>query len=311
MVPSDACRPDAMVLEGDMAGKIRRSWAMAMASWSVLERYPGLMILPVISASALVAALLLMGGFIIEAGGFTQAGELVRRFDHYWDTHSTIAIVAMVAAGWVLTTVSIYFNSALVFCVMRCFAGHRPSIRDGLTAAVARLPQIVGWAFVATVVGTVIAMVQDLLKERLGFLGSLVGGLFDIAWAAVTYFVLPVLVVEGSGPVTSVKRSSALLRQTWGEAVVNNVGLAAFGMVAALPAVAMIVVGVALAIATGNGAMAAVLFGTALLYLVVMSVMLSTLGTILQTGLYVYATTGRAPFDEALVRDAFQPKSAK
>jgi hypothetical protein len=30
---------------------------------------------------------------------------------------------------------------------------------------------------------------------------------------------------------------------------------------------------------------------------------------ILQTGLYVYATTGQAPFDEALVRDAFMPKS--
>jgi uncharacterized protein DUF6159 len=295
-----------------MVGKIRRSWAMAKASWSVLKRYPGLMVLPVISASALVAALgLLMGGFIIEAGGFRQAGELVRRFDHYWDTHSAMAIAALAAAGWVLTTISIYFNSALVFCVMRCFAGQRPSIRDGLTAAVARLPQIVGWAFVATVVGTVIAMVQDLLKERLGFLGSLVGGLFDIAWAAVTYFVLPVLVVEGAGPVTSVKRSSALLRRTWGEAVVNNVGLAAFGMVAALPAMAMIVVGVALAIATGNGAIAAVLFAAALLYLVVMSVMLSTLGTILQTGLYVYATTGQAPFDEVLVREAFQPKPAK
>jgi hypothetical protein len=54
MVPSGAFWPDAMVLEGDMAGKIRRSWAMAKASWSVLKRYPGLMVLPVISASALV-----------------------------------------------------------------------------------------------------------------------------------------------------------------------------------------------------------------------------------------------------------------
>jgi hypothetical protein len=52
-------------------------------------------------------------------------------------------------------------------------------------------------------------------------------------------------------------------------------------------------------------------FAAAFLYLVVMSVMLSTLGTILQTGLYVYATTGQAPFDEALVREAFRPKSAK
>jgi hypothetical protein len=296
-------------MEGDMAGKIGRSWAMAKASWGVLKRYPNLMILPLISAGALVGALgVLFGALVIEAGSFQEAGKLVHRIGDYWDTHSVTGIIALVAVGWVLTTVSIYFNSALVFCVMRCFAGQRPSIRDGLTAALARLPQIVGWAFVATVVGTIIGMVQEMLKDRLGFLGSLVGGLFDIAWAAVTYFVLPVLVVEGLGPVTSVKRSSALLRATWGEAVVSNVGLAAFGMLVMLPAMAVIVIAVALGVATGNVAMGAVLFAAALLYIVITSVILGTLGTILQTGLYVYATTGQAPFDEALVREAFRPK---
>jgi len=43
-------------------------------------------------------------------------------------------------------------------------------------------------------------VIQDTLKDKLGFLGGLLGGLLDFAWAAITYFVLPVLVVDGLGP---------------------------------------------------------------------------------------------------------------
>jgi hypothetical protein len=41
------------------------------------------------------------------------------------------------------------------------------------------------------------------------------------------------------------------------------------------------------------------------------SAIIGTLGTIFQTGLYVYATTGRAPLDEDLLKNAFQPKPQK
>ena len=62
---------------------------------------------------------------------------------------------------------------------------------------------------VAAVVGFAINLIQETLKDKLGFLGGLLGGLFEFAWAAITYFVLPVLVVEGLGPVGAVKRSSS------------------------------------------------------------------------------------------------------
>jgi hypothetical protein len=293
-----------------MFEKFRRSWAMAVASWGVLKQHPRLAILPAMSAAALLAAFgVFVAAVTIEAGGFEQAGRLVRGLDRYWDEHAPAAIVALMAVGWVLTVVAIYFNSALAFCAMRCFAGRQPSIREGLVAAVARLPQIAGWAFVAAVVGTLLGMLENMLKDRLGFLGNLVGGLFNIGWAAVTYFVLPVLVVEGLGPIASVKRSSALLRQTWGETLGGNVGLAGLSVVVMLPAIMMIVIGVAITSATGIGSVAAILFVAAIVYIAVGSVIFSTLGAILQTGLYVYATTGRAPFDEAVVRAAFQRKA--
>jgi hypothetical protein len=185
------------------------------------------------------------------------------------------------------------------------------STRSRRSRCSARLPQILGWALVATIVGGVVSLIQQFLTDKLGFLGSLFGGILDIAWAAVTYFVLPVLVVENIGPVAAVKRSSAILRQTWGEAVTGSTGLTAIGLLFSLPAVAAMVGGIALAISTGIGGIAMVLFAGAIVYLIVLSMVMATLGTLFQTGLYIYATTGRAPLDETLLRSAFEPKPAK
>ena len=75
-------------------------------------------------------------------------------------------------------------------------------------------------------------MLQNALRDRLGFIGSLLGGLLEVAWAAITYFVVPVLVVDGVGPIEAIKRSSAILKRTWGEAVAGEGGLG----IIALPA---------------------------------------------------------------------------
>ena len=43
-----------------------------------------------------------------------------------------------------------------------------------------------------------------------------------------TYFVVPVLVVEKLGPIDATKRSMSLMYRTWGEALVGKVGLGLF-----------------------------------------------------------------------------------
>src|SRR5260370_40633873 len=84
------------------------------------------------------------------------------------------------------------------------------------------LPQILGWALVATTVGIVLNAIESFLKDKLGFLGSLIGGLFELGWATVTYFVGPVLVTERVGPIAAVRRSAAILRAQWGESLAGG-----------------------------------------------------------------------------------------
>ena len=66
-------------------------------------------------------------------------------------------------------------------------------------------------------------MILRWLSER-GLLGRIVASLFGLAWNIVTYLVVPILVVEGIGPIEAVKRSGALLKKTWGEQIVGNFG---------------------------------------------------------------------------------------
>jgi hypothetical protein len=157
-----------------------------------------------------------------------------------------------------------------------------------------------------------LSLVQETLRERLGFLGSLLGGLLEFAWAVVTCFVVPVLVVDGVGPVEAVKRSYAILKRTWGEAVAGNGGLGIIAFLLLLPALLVLVLAVPM-VAIGNlGTVAVVLALVAILYIVTLSVVFGALGAIFRTGLYIYATTGTAPaaFDPALMQGAFRSKKA-
>ena len=53
---------------------------------------------------------------------------------------------------------------------------------------------------------------------------SIVGGV----WAYITFFVIPVLVSEGIGPIQAIKRSGSLFKQTWGQQFTASFG---FGLV--------------------------------------------------------------------------------
>jgi hypothetical protein len=291
-----------------MAGRFQRGLRLAGAAWRVLERHPRLTILPVLSAATLIGAMaLLFLGFLMEAGSFRAAGELVKSLEAYFRENWIVGLAVLGLISFVLTSISLFFNAALVFCILRAFNGEEPSIREGFAVALGRLPRILGWAFVAVAVGAVIGAVQQFLEDKLSFLGRLLGGVLDIAWAVVTYFVLPVLVVENLGPIAAVKRSSAILRRTWGETVVGGGGLSLVGLALALAGVIPMVV----AIALGLGSIAVVLFAAGLIYLLALSVVMNTLGSIFRTGVYVYATTGKAPLDEDLLKGTFQPKQSK
>jgi hypothetical protein len=275
-----------------MFDKVSRSWELVKASASVLRSDKELMLFPVISGlvTLVVAATFLVPAIALKlfANGVGVGGVLLG-FLFYFVQYSII----------------IFFNCALVGAAMIRLDGGDPTLADGLRAARARLPSILGYAAIAATVGV---LLQG-LKNRDNFLVRIMAGALGAAWTLATFLVVPVLVSRDVGPIDALKQSVALLKRTWGENAVGQVGIgAAFAVVS----IGMLVLGLAL---MGLAAQVSVALGVAVLVLFVVALLLvgvyqAALSGIYSAVLYRYAVSHETPdaFRGADLEHAFVPK---
>ena len=274
-----------------MFKSLSRGMDIAMASWTVLKRHPKLTVFPALSALAIIALLALFAG----------VGAMPSRQEP--PDGGAAFYVAFFAIYFVSFFIGTFFNAAFVFCTLQAFAGREPSLEQGLSAAAGRLNQILMWTLVASTVGLLLHALKDMLEKRFGFLGSLLGWVGTAAWSAATYFVVPVLVVDGVGPAEAIRRSMALLREKWGEAVTGEGGLAIASLLLMVPAGLLMAVFAALGVPV-------LILPVVILYVLAVMLLIMALGTIFRTGVYIYATTGQAPasFSEELIKGTFREK---
>src|SRR5690606_6938929 len=95
--------------------------------------------------------------------------------------------------------------------------------------------RIVQWAVITATVSVVLSIIRD----KLGFLGDIVAGLVGGAWEVLTFLTVPVILDEDLGPISALKRSGQLFKQTWGENLVARLGLGLLGVVLMLPTFAL------------------------------------------------------------------------
>jgi hypothetical protein len=290
-----------------MFERIGRGWGIAKASWAVVKLHPKLLLLPIFSGIAFILLLAAIG-LSVFAGA---KSDYIRHLMDNMQSGEPVVYVALFAFYFATTFIIVFFNSALIFCALQSFAGKEPSLRAGLATAAGRLPQILAWTFVAATVGLILNALQSFLKDKLGFLGALLGGIGEMAWAVVTYFVVPVVVVDGVGPIEAVKRSSAILRRTWGEAIGGEGGLGLISVLFFLPVVLLFgILGTAGIGVWASPPVAVARIAIVAFYVLAVAIVFTALGTIFRTGTYVYATTGQAPsnMDPALLQGAFRKK---
>ncbi|TXI47871.1 MAG: hypothetical protein E6Q50_12415 [Lysobacter sp.] len=276
-----------------MFEKFSRSWELVKASASVLRADKELMLYPILSS---LATLLVMATFAVPVfalklfeNGFNVFGAVVG-FAFYFCQYSVI----------------VFFNSALVAAATIRLEGGDPTFADGIRAAKARLPAILGYAAIAATVGLIL---QSLKDRDNNFVVRLIGSGLGVAWTLATFLVVPVLVNRNVGPVDALKESLALLKRTWGENAIGNVGIgAAFGLFT----FAVVLIGVALCFVAFQASMAAaIVVGAAfVLILLVLGVAQSALSGIYSAALYRYAMAHETPdaFRGMALERAFAPK---
>lgn len=283
-----------------MFERLSTGWELMKQSFRVLWMDKQLIVFPAVSS---VACLLVLASFALPLWNSPYAQVVLEEGEAPQDA---VAYLILFLFYFVNYFVIVFFNSALVACAIIRLKGGEPTVGDGFRAAAAVLPQIAGWALVSATVGVVLRIIESRSEKA----GQIVAGLLGMGWTVLTYFVVPVLVVERKGPVEATKRSMAILRRTWGEALSANLGAGLIfllvGLVA-LPALILTVVLGVFGLVSGSVALAVIGFGLFILVLIGISLVSSTLHTILLAALYVYAAEGRVPgaFDGDVLEGAF------
>lgn len=275
-------------------GTFSRSWSLVKASWAVLRSDSELIVFPI---TALIANIVVMISFAFPAylsGLFDDSGE-----------RGPLGYVLLFAFYVVSALVTFFCNTALVGAALIRLRGGDPTLADGWNIAKSRLPQIIGYALISATVGVVLRT----LSERAGFIGRIVISFIGLAWSLATFLVVPILAVEGIGPIDAVKRSSQLLRQTWGEQITGNLSMGFAMVVIALGIVAGGVALIMLAVASGVTALIFAVIALMILAFVALGVIGSALSSIYTAALYEYATRGHtAAFAPEMIQSAFRQK---
>jgi len=279
-------------------GRFGRSWELVKLCWQVLKQDKELVVFPIVS---LVCVLIVTATFLVPGifSGFWQDVA---------DGGAGVAAIALIVVFYLVQyAVVIFFNAALVSAARIRLEGGDPTLGDGLRGAAAHIGAVLGYAAISATVGLVLSFI----REQGGIAGGIAAGLGGMAWNVLTFLVIPVLVVEGVGPVEAIKRSGVLLKKTWGEQLI---GAASISLVFGLAGVAIVVAGGVLgALIIGAGVVWA---GVAVILVAVVAVLVvallgATLHGIYSAALYGYAVGGDSGvFGRDTLAAAFAPKRA-
>jgi hypothetical protein len=254
--------------------RIKSGWQLTKKSWGVFRSEPNLIRFPIVGG---VISLVLAGIFFLPAAYFVDS-------DPTW-----LGVVLFAVGTYLLAFTGYYFSVGLAANADSHMRGEQVSFGSGMAVASSRMSEIAGWAFVATVVVTIIRAIQ----ERFGIAGAIFGALAAAGWALISLLAVPVIAIEGTGPIETFKRSAHLLKSRWGEEVTGNIAIGgAVFLFGILPALLFIVGGIALWASTGVGG--GILIAIGVVILIVAMLIHQALSTIFGVALYRYSASGEA-----------------
>lgn len=293
-----------------MFDTLGRSWQLYKVCWGVLKRDKELLLFPLISSISLVITIAAIFGSGLVS---RLAGSLGQQTGVIPADYLIVAIFYFVNYF-----IIVYFNAATIGAARIRLQGGDPTLKDGFRAANGNLLGILGWAAISAVVSLVFYIVDKAARGPMGAGGGRGAGIAVLvvlvlsmiarfAWSVITYLVIPVLVVDRVGPIEAIKRSSALLRRTWGEQLVSRFGFDLMVIVFAIPIIIVAVL-LSVAIPAPAGVFLAVAFG--LIGMGLLALVTAALRSIYIAALYEYAATGSVPavMPRSLVVDSWQPR---
>jgi hypothetical protein len=289
-----------------MAGKIKSGLELSRQSWAALGQNRSLVLFPIISGLAMIVVTILF--FIPEVFAVLPILQSEDPSPGQWIVAIAVLFVYYLVASFVVT----FSNTALVGAALKMIDGQPATVGDGIRVAMSRLGKIIVYSLISATVGVIARSVTESGRRSdniiVSILAAILGGLIQGAWSILVFFAIPIMVVENTGVVDSLKRSFELFKQTWGE---GFVGRTAIGGISCLVTLVIVVVCAGIIVAgILTEVLALAVLGAVLLVLglLVVGLLNGAVNGIFQASMYHFATTGDAgPYiDTELAQEAFR-----
>jgi Family of unknown function (DUF6159) len=291
-------------------GRFKASKLIVQQSWAVLKQDKEIMWFPVMSSITTLIAIALMGAlfFFVVMGASLQGFDSNQMAaDSYGQqsnsVHDALGYVLLLVYYIVVFFIANFFQAGLLTIVQGRFTGQNLGLKDGMAAAKSHAGKIFLWSLLSATVGVILRAIADRSK----IIGMIVASILGAAWNIMTYFSLPSLIIGNASIKDSFKQSAAIIRKTWGEAIIMNFGVGLFFTLIAFLSFALSIGLVIIFQSTVAAVTIGIIFVIAM---ILMSIISSTLGTIFKLALYNYANTGQIPtaFSPELVIGAVKVK---
>jgi len=282
-----------------------RSWMITKLTFAVINKDRELIWFALLSFifSSIFAVTMIFPAVVpaLMENGFSQDSLEIFEYVILFLTYFGLAFIAT------------FFNVCVVYTTKIRFEGGNATFSESIRFAFSRIGVIVQWSLLSASVGLLLRILHN-LASNLGKVGQIVANiliaLLGMAWSIITIFVVPVLVYENIGPIDALKKSTQVIKKTWGESLIKNIGL---GLIQVLTFFLIIALAGALtygliSVLETTGLLIGIAIGAVLLLFT--GLIFTVASTIFNTALYVYANNNLvAPgFQEDVVKGAFRQK---
>lgn len=196
---------------------------------------------------------------------------------------------------------SVFFSVGLVTCTRITLEERDSKFLDGFRYAIRNVHWITIWAFISWTIGPFLNLLDYLRHTTLW-----VRKVLNTSWSMISYFVVPVLVVDKVNIFSALRRSVDVMSNTWGKGAVSRLGMFWFFVLLNIPTAILFAAG-----HYPDGPWPNSLTLVVLLYIYATIVVYQTANSVLSVVLYKYASDGTVVpgFNEVHLKSAFvQPR---
>lgn len=264
--------------------RFSNTWSLMKSSFEVLKEDPKILIFPVLSG---IFSLLIIGSFLLPffaSGNFSSIQILGNQ-------PGVLGYIYLFLFYFISYFVVLFFNSASVVYAVEVMRSGAPTISNALKMVIHRITPLLGWTFIAATVGLII----NSLENSSDSIGKIFSAILGLSWTVVSFLVLPILIVEGKGPITSLKLSTKMLKNSWGEQLIGHFSFGLIFAVLTLPIFLIIFVGL-----QSGGAAAILGLALGIVLVIAMGVVQWSLQSIFMGAMYLFVRQEKIPSSYSL-----------